>query len=37
MLKPIMLELKTYLNQNFETEINYIIGDNFLKYYNEED
>ena len=37
MSKPIILELKAHLNQDPETKINYMIGGDFLKYYNEED
>ena len=37
MSKSIMLKLKTYLNQDFEIEINYMMGGDFPRYYNEED
>ena len=37
MLKFIILKLKIYLNWDPKTEINYIMGGNFPKYYNEED
>ena len=37
MLKSTMLKLKTHPNQDPETEINYIIKNNFPKYYNKED
>ena len=36
MLKPTILKLKTYLNWDPEAEIDYIIKNNFPKYYNEE-
>ena len=36
MLKPIILELKIYLNQDPEIETNYIIGSDFPRYYNKE-
>ena len=36
-MKSIILKLKAHLNWDFKTEINYIIGGDFLKYYNKED
>ena len=36
MLKSIILKLKVYLNWDPETEINYIMGGDFPRYYNKE-
>ena len=36
MLKPIILELKTYLNWDPKTEIDYMIRGDFPRYYNKE-
>ena len=37
MSKSIILKLKAHLGWNPKTKINYIIGGDFLQYYNKED
>ena len=37
MLKSTILELRAYLSWNPKAEIDYIIGGDFLRYYNKED
>ena len=36
MSKPTILKLKTHPNWDFKTEIDYIMGGDFPKYYNKE-